>query len=57
MKQQNYAFIIRKQCGSEIKYFRDVCESAARIQAETYASHFVGAKVVRANRVNINTSV
>lgn len=52
MKQQNYAFIIRHRGKSELKYFRDVCESAARIQAEVYASRFDGAKIARATRVN-----
>lgn len=55
MKRQNYAFIIRRKSCSEVKYFRDVCESAARIQAEVYASRFDDAKVVRATRVNINS--
>ncbi|WP_162609383.1 hypothetical protein [Flavonifractor sp. An82] len=54
MKQQNYAFIIRRKSCSEVKYFRDACESAARIQAEVYASRFDDAKVVRATRVNVN---
>ena len=53
MKKQNYAFIIRHRNGSEVKAFRDVCESAARIQAEVYASRFDAAKVVKATRVNM----